>query len=61
MFTGDPGYDWDSRVSKSVLNPFGNSPLTYTEEPNKYRAGIISFGIGNHKFGVSSDYARHFI
>jgi RHS repeat-associated protein len=61
MFTGDPGLrglDDPSGTDRNVLNGFyvfGKNG----EDPDKYRAGVLSFGIGPFRFGRNSEAIRN--
>jgi hypothetical protein len=57
MFTGDPGLDGNNRPFEII-----NGHETYVDSefgnPNKYRAGILSFGFGPFRFGRNSEQIR---
>jgi RHS repeat-associated protein len=67
LFTGDPGlYEedrYDERIEKCgpnrtyIKNP--NDP--YAPDPDKYRHGVLSIGIGPISFGYDSENIRYFI
>jgi len=60
MFTGDPGPESHANAKEI------NGHMTYTAyyyngayyNPNKYRAGVLSFGFGPMRFGRDSEGIR---
>lgn len=63
IFTGDPGLKNNSR--NTFNDPDANGRLTYTlnaegDDPDQYRAGLLSFGIGSFYYGINSEKIRNF-
>jgi hypothetical protein len=53
MFTGDAGPDRKNYVTNGIYDANG------TYDPDKYRAGVLSFGFGPFRFGRNSEQIRH--
>jgi len=65
LFTGDPGLNPDDRDSRN-LERCGNEETyikkrgdPYAPNPNKYRHGVLSFGMGPVSFGLDSEKIRY--
>lgn len=63
IFTGDPGFDHDSR--RTFEDPEAGGRETYTisangDNPDEYRVGLLYVGLGPFKIGVNSEQIRSF-
>jgi len=61
MFTGDPGLRKEDRVKDIHLDsPNGAYTINKDgDDPNKYREGVVYFGIGPLRWGGNSEANRH--
>lgn len=62
LFTGDPGFNAEDRM----YDPYGGKKEIYKiglpgTDPNKYREGIMYYGIGPFRFGTNREKNRHCI
>lgn len=62
LFTGDPGLDEKDREKRKIENCGPND--TYVKgpygDPNKYRHGVLSIGLGPVSRGYDSENIRYF-
>jgi RHS repeat-associated protein len=59
LFTGDPGQDRGiENIGYTLINGHNTYIANNGYDPNKYRAGVLSFGFGPFRFGRNSEGIR---